>query len=154
MRTMLITLALLAVSASTALAQSSPAAPGPQQPAAARQPAATAPAQPASRTPAQQWSLDHGHAEDGAKAVASAVVAKAAAPASAAPAANFVVNGSAVIAAAPARTVEQRQADAEAQSAWQTRCRPAVAEDRDGMRRIKYAETDCDLSRFNTAGVQ
>jgi hypothetical protein len=27
-----------------------------------------------------------------------------------------------------------------------------VVEDRDGLRRVKYAERDCDLSRFNTAG--
>ena len=28
----------------------------------------------------------------------------------------------------------------------------AVVEDREGLRRTRYAEPDCDLSRFNTAG--
>jgi len=39
-----------------------------------------------------------------------------------------------------------------AQAAWTERCRPTVVEDREGLRRVKYAERDCDLSRFNTAG--
>ena len=154
MRTILIALAILAASSATALAQSAPGAPAQPPAPAARKPAAL----PASPTPAQQWSLDHGRAEDAAnaaKAAASAAAAKAAAaPAPPAPSANFVINGSAVVAAAPARTAEQRVADAEAQSAWQARCRPTVAEDRDGIRRTRYAESDCDLSRFNTAGAQ
>ena len=37
-------------------------------------------------------------------------------------------------------------------AAWQARCRPTVVEDREGLRRTRYAEPDCDLSRFNTAG--
>ena len=66
--------------------------------------------------------------------------------------ADFVINGSATIRAAPPRTPEQRKADEAAQVAWQARCRPTVVEDREGMRRAQYAESDCDLSRFNTAG--
>jgi len=27
-----------------------------------------------------------------------------------------------------------------------------VVEDGEGLRRVKYADRDCDLSRFNTAG--
>ncbi len=54
--------------------------------------------------------------------------------------------------AAPARTPEEEKADEEARAAWQTRCRPSVVEDREGIRRTQYAEPDCDLSRFNTAG--
>ena len=42
--------------------------------------------------------------------------------------------------------------DEAAQLAWNERCRPMVFEDREGLRRVRYAERDCDLSRFNTAG--
>jgi hypothetical protein len=145
MRFVLIALAILAVSVSTASAQSAPT------------PAAQ-PSAPAAPTPAQQWSMDHGHAEDAAnsaKAAAAAAAAKAAAAAATAspgPSTNFVVNGSATIAAEPPRTPEQQKADAQAQSAWQARCRPTVMEDREGLRRTIYAESDCDLSRYNTAG--
>ena len=62
------------------------------------------------------------------------------------------INGENVIRAAPPLTPEQQKADEEGRAAWQARCRPTVVEDRDGMRRTKYAEPDCDLSRFNTAG--
>jgi hypothetical protein len=67
---------------------------------------------------------------------------------------DFVVNGSNVIRAAPPRTPEQQKADAKASAAWQARCRPSVIEDRDGVRRRQYAEPDCDLSRYNTAGAE
>jgi hypothetical protein len=67
---------------------------------------------------------------------------------------DFVVNGSNVIRAAPPRTPEQQKADAEASAAWQARCRPSVIEDREGIRRRQYAEPDCDLSRYNTAGAE
>jgi hypothetical protein len=50
------------------------------------------------------------------------------------------------------RTAEDMRGDQAAQAAWNERCRPTVVEDRDGLRRVKYAERDCDLSRFNTAG--
>jgi len=66
---------------------------------------------------------------------------------------DFTINGSNVIRAAPPLTPEQQKADAEARSAWQARCRPSVVEDREGIRRRHYAEPDCDLSRYNTAGT-
>jgi hypothetical protein len=106
------------------------------------------------------WSMDHGHAADAAAAVreaAAAARAKDAAIAAGLPllpsqSTNFSVNGGSVIRAAPPLTPEQERADAEARASWQARCRPTVIEDRDGLRRTKYAEPDCDLSRFNTAG--
>jgi hypothetical protein len=108
------------------------------------------------------FSMDHGHAADAARAVraaASAAAAKAAAIAAGTPltpsqSTDFSVNGGGVIRAAPPRTPAEQKADAEAQAAWQARCRPTVIEDREGMRRTKYAESNCDLSRFNTAGAQ
>jgi len=65
--------------------------------------------------------------------------------------ANFYVGGSGTIKIAP-RTAEELKADEAAQTAWTERCRPVVVEDHEGLRRVKYAERDCDLSRFNTAG--
>jgi hypothetical protein len=111
---------------------------------------------------AQSFSMDHGHAADAAKAAraASAAAADKAAASGAGKAGttrqatDFSVNGSGAIRAAPPRTPEEQKADAAAQAAWQARCRPTVVEDREGMRRTKYAESNCDLSRFNTAGVQ
>jgi hypothetical protein len=108
------------------------------------------------------WSMDHGHAADAAaaaRAAAAAARAKDAAiaaelPLSPSQSTNFAVNGNSVIRAAPPLTAEQEKADAEGRSAWQARCRPSVIEDREGMRRTKYAAPDCDLSRFNTAGTQ
>jgi len=105
------------------------------------------------------FSMDHGHAADAARAASAAAADKAAAIAAGKPltpsqSTDFSVNGSGVIRAAPPRTSEEQKADAEAQAAWQARCRPTVIEDREGMRRTKYAESNCDLSRFNTAGAQ
>ena len=104
--------------------------------------------------------MDHGRsAEAAARAAAADNAAKAAAASTAAAAASnssqsasFSVNGENVIRAAPPLTPEQQRADEEGRAAWQARCRPTVVEDRDGMRRTKYAAPDCDLSRFNTAG--
>ena len=106
--------------------------------------------------PQVPFAMDHGRAADAA-AVAAAANAKAAAVAagvqpSPSQSAGFSVNGENVIRAAPALTPEQQKAEEEGRAAWQARCRPTVVEDRDGMRRTKYAEPDCDLSRFNTAG--
>jgi hypothetical protein len=108
------------------------------------------------------WSMDHGHAADAtnaARASAAAARAKAAAVAAGIPLSpsqttDFSVNGSGVIRAARPLTPEEEKADAEARAAWQTRCRPTVVEDREGLRRTQYAESNCDLSRFNTAGAQ
>ena len=64
---------------------------------------------------------------------------------------NFYVGGGGTVKIV-SRTAEELKADAAAEAAWSARCRPTVVEDRDGLRRVKYAERDCDLSRFNTAG--
>ena len=64
---------------------------------------------------------------------------------------NFYVGGGGTMQIVP-RTAEDLKDDAAAQTAWTERCRPTVVEDREGLRRVKYAERDCDLSRFNTAG--
>jgi hypothetical protein len=120
---------------------------------------ATASAQSA---PSGSWSMDHGHAADAANAARAAAVpemAKAAAIAaglrlSPSQSTDFKVNGSSVIRAAAPLTPEEQKAEAEARAVWQARCRPAVVEDRDGMRRTQYADANCDLSKFNTAGNQ
>ena len=105
-------------------------------------------------------SMDHGHAADAvaaARAAAAAARAKEAAIAAGIPLApsqstSFSVNGDTVVRAAAPLTREQQKAEADGRAAWQARCRPTVVEDREGLRRTKYAEPDCDLSRFNTAG--
>jgi hypothetical protein len=114
-------------------------------------------AQEAKQDPAPQvpFSMDHGRAADAA--AAAAANAKAAATAAAVPAspsqpASFSVNGDNVIRAQSPLTPEQQKAEEEGRTAWRARCRPTVVEDHDGMRRTTYAEPDCDLSRFNTAG--
>ena len=38
------------------------------------------------------------------------------------------------------------------QEEWQARCRPTIKEDSEGLRRVIYAEPNCDLSSYNTAG--
>ena len=104
-----------------------------------------------------QFAMDHGHAADAARAAQAAADAKAAA--AAAPGApllpsqqtNFYVGSGGTVKITP-RTAEELKADEAGQAAWKERCRPTVVEDRDGLRRVKYAERDCDLSRFNTAG--
>jgi hypothetical protein len=105
-------------------------------------------------------SMDHGHAADAAamaRAAAAAARAKEAAIAAGIPVApsqstSFSVNGDSVLRASAPLTPEQQKAEAEGRAAWQARCHPTVIEDREGLRRTKYAEPDCDLSRFNTAG--
>ena len=106
-----------------------------------------------------QFAMDHGRAADAARsarAAQAAADAKASAIASGAPLSpsqqtNFYVGSGGTVKIAP-RTAEELKADEAAQAAWKERCRPTVVEDRDGLRRVKYAERDCDLSRFNTAG--
>ena len=106
-----------------------------------------------------QFAMDHGRAADAAQAARAsqaAADAKAAAVASGAPLlpsqqTNFFVGSGGTIKIAP-RTAEDLKVDEAAQTAWTERCRPIVVEDREGLRRVKYAERDCDLSRFNTAG--
>jgi len=103
-----------------------------------------------------QFAMDHGHAADAARAARVAADAKAAAIASGAPLSpsqqtNFYVN-SGTVKIVLRTAVELKADEAAARAAWNERCRPIVVEDRDGLRRVKYAERDCDLSRFNTAG--
>ncbi|MEH2516055.1 hypothetical protein V1279_001628 [Bradyrhizobium sp. AZCC 1610] len=106
-----------------------------------------------------QFAMDHGHAADAvqaARAERAAADAKAAAIASGAPLlpsqqTNFFVGSRGTVKITP-RTAEELKADEGAQAAWNERCRPTVVEDREGLRRVRYAERDCDLSRFNTAG--
>ena len=64
---------------------------------------------------------------------------------------NFYVSSGGTVKVAR-RTAEELKADEAGQAAWTERCQPTVVEDREGLRRVKYAERDCDLSRFNTAG--
>ena len=112
--------------------------------------------------PRGSWDMDHGHAADAAQAVRSAAAAArakdaaiaAGLPLSPSQSTNFAVNGNSVIRAARPRSAEEEKVDAEGRAIWQARCRPTVIEDREGMRRTRYAEPDCDLSRFNTAGTQ
>jgi hypothetical protein len=139
-----------AAAAQTPLEQAAPVAAAPAAPAAA------APAAPAQDN---SFAMDHGRAADAAAAAAAAAKAQAAAGAGGAPAApsqpaNFAVNGDSVIPAPPPLTSEQKKAEDEASAAWQARCQPTVIEDREGVRRARYAEPDCDLSRFNTAGAR
>ena len=103
-----------------------------------------------------QFAMDHGHAADAARAAQAAADAKASAVAPGAPLlpsqqTNFYVGSGGTVKISP-RTAEELKADEAAHTAWNERCRPTVVEDREGLRRVKYAERDCDLSRFNTAG--
>jgi hypothetical protein len=106
------------------------------------------------------FAMDHGHAADAVSAAnAAAARAKAAPIADGRPltpsqATDFSINGRNIIRAALPPKAEEQKAEADARSAWQARCHPAVVEDREGIRRTKYAESDCDLSRLNTAGTQ
>ena len=145
---------LVAAGISTASAQGAPeSAQG--QAAPTQELPAPAPAPP-------PFAMDHGQAADAeaaAKAEAEAERAKASAVAAGAPlspsqSTDFRVNGAGVIRVGPPPTSEQQKADVQARDAWQARCRPTVVEDREGLRRTRYAEPDCDLSRFNTAGAK
>lgn len=103
-----------------------------------------------------QFAMDHGRAADAAQAAKAAPDAKASAAASGAPLlpsqqTNFYVGGASIV-KVTARTAEELKADEAGQAAWAARCRPTVVEDRDGLRRVRYAERDCDLSNYNTAG--
>ena len=64
---------------------------------------------------------------------------------------NFYVGGASIVKVI-SRTAEDLKADEAGQAAWAARCRPIVIEDGDGLRRVRYAERDCDLSNYNNAG--
>jgi hypothetical protein len=106
------------------------------------------------------WAMDHGHAADAVSAAdAAAARPKAAAIAAGRPlapsqATDAGINGRHFIRVPPPRTAEEEKGEADARSAWQARCRPAVVEDNEGIRRTKYAESDCDLALINAAGTQ
>ncbi len=106
-----------------------------------------------------QFAMDHGHAADAVKASydrQAAADARRRAIANGDPLlpsqnTDFAVGGRTTIKVAP-RTEEELKADRLAEEAWTARCKPTVEEDAEGLRRTRYAEKDCDLSRFNTAG--
>ena len=106
-----------------------------------------------------QFAMDHGNAAAAAQAARAEQMyqsAKAAAISGGGPLlpsqqTNFAVGGRATIKVLR-RTEEEKKADEVKEAAWRERCKPSVVEDREGLRRVKYAERDCDLSRFNTAG--
>jgi hypothetical protein len=106
-----------------------------------------------------QFAMDHGGAAAAAQAIRAEQAyqnAKADAIANGRPLlpsqqTNFAVGGRATIKVLR-RTEEEKKADEVKEAAWRERCKPSVVEDREGLRRVKYAERDCDLSRFNTAG--
>lgn len=106
-----------------------------------------------------QFAMDHGNAAAAAAQARQEQAyqnAKAAAIANGGPLlpsqqTNFAVGGRGTI-KIETRTEDELKADEAGQAAWAARCKPAVVEDREGLRRVKYAEKDCDLSRFNTAG--
>ena len=106
-----------------------------------------------------QFAMDHGNAAAAAAAARKEQAyqsAKASAIANGGPLlpsqqTNFHVGGRGTVKITP-RTAEELKADEAAQVAWNARCQPTVVEDSEGLRRVRYAERDCDLSRFNTAG--
>jgi hypothetical protein len=102
-----------------------------------------------SSAPAQ--TADAAQAAQAARAAAAAWAAASAYAPRYSRQSNFYVGGSSTMKITP-RTAEDLKADEAGQAAWKERCRPTVVEDREGLRRVRYAERDCDLSRFNTAG--
>ena len=111
-------------------------------------------------TASAQFAMDHGNAAAairGAQEYQQAQSAKAYAiahglPLSPSQQTNFSVTGGDVFKAAPLRTPEEQKIFEEGQRKWTARCKPTVFEDSEKLRRVKYAEPDCDLSAFNTAG--
>jgi hypothetical protein len=107
------------------------------------------------------WAMDHGHAADAAaaaRAETAAVRAKtftiaAKIPRTPSQRTDFSVNGRGVVKAAAPLSPGEQKAEAEARAAWQARCRPTVIENREGLRRTQYTDSNCDLSRYNTAGI-
>jgi hypothetical protein len=112
-------------------------------------------------TASAQFAMDHGNAAAAAQAVRdarAAADAKANAIARGGPllpsqSTNFSVGGSNTFKAVVRRTPEELKADEEGRAAWTARCKPTVVEDSEKLRRVKYAEPDCDLSYYNTAGA-
>jgi hypothetical protein len=110
-----------------------------------------------------EFSMDHGSAEAATQAASdasAAAAAKASAIASGGPLlpsqkTNFSVgSASSFKAVVIRRTPEELKAFEDGKNAWTARCKPTVVEDAEKLRRVKYAEPDCDLSAFNTAGAE
>jgi hypothetical protein len=149
---------LITAGLSTASAEDASSAP-PQDASTAPSQVAPAPVAPPS---SPSFAMDHGQAAAAAAAAearTAAARAKAAAIAAGRPlmpsqSTDFSINRGGIVRVAAPRTPEQMKADTDARAAWQARCRPAVVADAEGLRRTQYAEPDCDLSRFNTAGAQ
>lgn len=117
-----------------------------------------------------QFAMDHDHARDASRAASDAEVAdlkrslnqsvsrlarNLGSPSPLNPSENtdFAANnGNSKIKAAPAVTKEELEVFRAKQAEWEDRCRPMFVEDAEGIRRAQYAEKDCDLSPFNTAG--
>jgi hypothetical protein len=101
------------------------------------------------------WAMDHGHTADAAAEARAAAIStriKTLAikiPRRSNQQTDFSFNRRGVAPLSP----EEQTAEAEARATWQVRCRPTVVEDREGLRRTQYAASNCDLSRFNTAGT-
>jgi hypothetical protein len=112
-------------------------------------------------TASAQFAMDHGNA---AAAIRAADESRQAASDKAYAIANglpllpsqqtdFSASGPSVFKAAPRKTAEELKVEAEGRAKWIARCKPTVVEDSEKLRRVKYAEPDCDLSTFNTAGT-
>ena len=112
-------------------------------------------------TASAQFAMDHGNAAAAVQAAREArdrADAKASAIARGGPllpsqSTNFSVGNFGTFKAPPPRTAEELKADEEGRAAWTARCKPTVVEDREKLRRVTYAEPDCDLSNYNTAGA-
>jgi hypothetical protein len=66
---------------------------------------------------------------------------------------DFTLNrGGGTLKAAPAMSEAELKVFKAKQDEWEARCRPTVVEDSEGIRRAQYAQGDCDLSSYNTAG--
>ena len=106
-----------------------------------------------------QFAMDHGNAAAAAQAAraerdyqyAKASAIRNGGPLLPSQQTNFAVGGRATIKVIQ-RTAEEKKADEAAEVAWRERCRPTRLLGCSSRGNPKYAERDCDLSRFNTAG--
>jgi hypothetical protein len=112
-------------------------------------------------TASAQFAMDHGNAAAAAQAAresrdraeAKAYAMRNGLPLTPSQQTNAIIGRYGTFKAPPPRTAEELKADEEGRAAWTARCKPTVVEDREKLRRVKYAEPDCDLSTYNTAGA-
>jgi hypothetical protein len=112
-------------------------------------------------TASAQFAMDHGNAqaareaarESRDRAEAKAYAMRNGLPLTPSQQTNAIIGRHGTFKAPPPRTAEELKADEEGRAAWTARCKPTVVEDREKLRRVKYAEPDCDLSTYNTAGA-